>query len=230
MGHLCSLSRFLTRCVVMLTRFVVLRCVALQMRYTNSNQEIPEFGITPEEALELLLVSLMSLTSRLFACRRHVIYLWKFFFTSAQMPRTHAHTQSRVHERARYPHSLFFSHASQLPRSSFCVFGCAPVCVCDCACTHCMRHAISRPKARSHTPYRMVLRLAGSQFFGRMNELAQLLFFCREVSVDGSNSSSVEWCQFMDCTSHFTPPILALFRMRGRLMSAGCLAAYTTPR
>ena len=28
-----------------------------QMRYTNSNQEIPEFGVSPDEALELLMVS-----------------------------------------------------------------------------------------------------------------------------------------------------------------------------
>ena len=128
-----------------------------------------------------------------------------------------AHTRNHVRTNARYPHSPFFSRASQLPRSSLCVFGCAPVCVCDCACIHCMRHAISRPKARSHT-YRMALRLAGSQFFGRMNEHSHSYF------------SSVERFRLMDCTSHFTPPIFALFRMRGRLMSAGCLAAYTTPR
>jgi hypothetical protein len=101
----------------------------------------------------------------------------------AQMPPTHAHTQSRCARTHDTPTPFFLSRLSTSTFQFLRVW--LRTCLCVRLCVHPL-HAPRDIEAESTlTPYRMALRLAGSQFFGRMNELAQLLFFCREVSVDG---------------------------------------------
>jgi hypothetical protein len=65
------------------------------MRYTNSNQEIPEFAIKPDEALELLMVSSASLCggvvdafleTTMTALQTDMLVTWLSDFTGGQFP------------------------------------------------------------------------------------------------------------------------------------------------